>query len=502
MKRNDFLYGATAIGLAGCTTSSGASGNGPLLPTVGVGAGSASDLRYGFAPVPASNAAAGFDPAGDAAALILPGNPPSPATAPIPGVQVFGSTGTDDRYIIRVPTAWNGKLVVAGTPSQRSEFANDAIWSDFLLANGYAYASGNKALPFNAIVEPISASPNPNVNWPVCYDLAGLETAKFSFRLSEIYPAKKPINGWNTEFYNVILAAQAYLTQNYKTPTKTYVVGLSNGGAEVRSLLEQHPEIVDGGVDWSGPYWSQNLNILTYLPGFLKLMPGYVASNFSDTTIAAQIQALGYPADVKGAGAAHPSLWLEYYSGQASFYSDLTLFVYALLIDPAATSTLPSTASFTPNPANPTRLPGTPSAGVSGLADPVARQNYVLSAAGKAAIAPFAHTGNIGKPLVSIAGANDMFITPQNNFTPYLNAVKAAGKSSMYWQYLVSGGTHVDTFANPTWGYGLQPQVTFAWAAFNELVSIVESGAKPAGAGTQQTVSTPTQIHSAARVSR
>ncbi len=116
------------------------------------------------------------------------------------------------------------------------------------------------------------------------------------------------------------------------------------------------------------------------------------------------------------------------------------------------------------------------------------------SAAARSAIAAFAHSGNIGKPLISIAGASDMFITPQNNAKPYLDAVNANGKGSMYWQYLVTGGTHVDTFANPTWGYGLQPQLPFAWAAFAELVNVVEHGAKPAGAGTQQTVSQPDQI--------
>jgi len=72
----------------------------------------------------------------------------------------------------------------------------------------------------------------------------------------------------------------------------------------------------------------------------------------------------------------------------------------------------------------------------------------------------------------------------------------------MYWQYLVSGGTHVDTFANPTWGYGLQPQLPFAWAAFNQLVNLVEHGVTPPGAGTQQSVSHPTDIHANARSAR
>jgi pimeloyl-ACP methyl ester carboxylesterase len=497
LRRNDFLLGTAALGLAGCSNSNGATGTGPLPPS-GIGPGHVSDLRYGFVSVPSTGN--GYDPAGDAAALALPGNPPSPATSPIPGVQVLGSYATDERYVIRVPDKWNGKLIVAGTPSFRSEFANDAIWSDFALVNGYAFASSNKGIPYNSVVETIAASPMPNLSYGIPFDLLSLETNKLSVRFGAIQGAKKPITGWNADVYSLTLSAKAYLTQNYKAPTKTYVVGLSNGGAQVRALLEQHPEVVDGGVDWSGVYWSPSLNILTYLPGFVKLMQTYVASGFKDAATAAQIQALGYPADIKTASAAHPSLWFEYYAGQPAFYSDITVYAYALLIDPTVSATLPSTAVFTPNATNPAQLPGTPSAGVSGFADPQVRANYTLSAAGSSAITPFAHTGNIGKPLISIAGAADMFITVPNNATPYLNAVKSNGKGSMYWQYIVQGGTHVDTFANPTWGYGLQPQVAFAWAAFNQLVSIVESGATPGGAGTQQTVTKPTDIHSAARL--
>jgi pimeloyl-ACP methyl ester carboxylesterase len=491
VRRSHFIAGASALGVAGCTSGNAVTGTGQLPPS-GIGPGHVPDLRWKAAPLPPSGN--GYDPLGDAQALILP-TTPSPATAPIPGVQVLGSYATDERFVIRVPDAWNGKLVIAGTPSQRSEFANDGIWSDFLLAGGYAYASSNKGLPFNAFVEPIAASPNPNLSWPVCYDLLSLETLKFSFRLSEIWPTKKPIKGWNDDFIALAQFAKQYLSANYHAPSKTYAVGLSNGGAQVRAILEQRPDLVDGGVDWSGVYWNPARSILDYLPVFLKWMPQYVASNFTDPVAAAAIQAAGYPADVKSASATNPSLWLEYYSNQASFYSDLTLFVYALLIDPNATSTLPATAAFTPNPVNKVWLPGTPSPGVSGLADPVARQNYAPSAAARAAIAAFAHSGNIGKPLVSIAGAQDMFITPQNNATPYLAAVNASGKGSQYWQYIVNGGTHVDTFAALNPAYGLKTQVQFAWAAFNQLVAIVENGAHPAGAGTQQAVSQPADIH-------
>jgi len=105
----------------------------------------------------------------------------------------------------------------------------------------------------------------------------------------------------------------------------------------------------------------------------------------------------------------------------------------------------------------------------------------------------FAHTGNIGKPLVSIAGADDMFITPGNNALPYQAAVVSSGKGSLHHLYLVNGGTHLDTFT--TFGYtGLQANLPFAWRAFDELVDIVENHASVAGAGTAINVNTPTDI--------
>ena len=500
ISRSNFL--ALAAGsvplLAGCggggstTLLPGSTSLAPIPTAPVLAAGTVvSDLRYGFATPPA--AFPGYSPAGDAKALIVAGTP-SPAQSPIPGTLATGSYAANERYVIKVPTAWNGKLIVAGTPSFRSEFANDAIWSDFALANGYAFASSNKGVGFNAIVESSTATPSPSTFFPIPFDLASLETNKLGFRFGALTQSPVPsIASWNVDFATLTVAAQNFLATNFKVPTRTYAVGLSNGGAQVRSLLEQYPSIIDGGVDWSGVFWSPSLNILTYLPKFLAAMQQYVTSGFTDSASAAAIVAAGYPADVlQAANAKNPSLWFEYYAGQASFYSDLTAFAYALLIDPQASSST-AAAACTPNATNAARLPGTCAA--TGLAVPANRAAYAPSSAALANIASFTHTGQIGKPLVSIAGGSDMFVTPQNNATPYLNAVNASGRGSKYWQYIVAGGTHVDTFS--PLGYGLQPQLPFAWSAFYQLVAIVEKGYQPPGAGSSQPVSTPSQIRSA-----
>ncbi len=489
------LAAAAPLAVAGCGGSNSALAAAPATPTASpvpfpsqpLAAGSAvADLRFGIAATPATFP--GYDPAGDAKALIVAGTP-SPAPTAVPGTLSTGSYATNQRYVVRVPSNWNGKLIVAGTPAFRSEFANDAIWSDYALSLGYAFASSNKGVPFNAIAEAITASPDPNNAYVIPFDLAALETAGFSYRLGAVSPTRTNMASWNSDFATLTASAQAFLLKNFgKAPTRTYAVGLSNGGAQVRSLLEQHPELVDGGVEWSAVYWSVASNILTYLPKFLSAMQAYTASNFTDATSAAAIRAAGFPADVLQAVAAHPSLWFEYYAGAASFYADLTVFAYGLILDPAVTSTV--SGKCVPDTTNAARAPGVCPATGFGL--PANRASYVPSPSSAANIAAIAHTGNIGKPLVGIAGSLDMFITPANNFTTYRNAVNAAGKGSLYSQYLVTRGTHVDTFA--PLGYTLQPQLPFAWAAFAQLVSIVESGYGSPAKGTQLVANTPADI--------
>ncbi|MBV8074120.1 MAG: hypothetical protein JO140_01735, partial [Candidatus Eremiobacteraeota bacterium] len=76
----------------------------------------------------------------------------NPPAHEIRGWRVTGSLWPTERFVMRIPKMWNGKLVVAGTPSQRSEFANDIIWSDPMLARGYAYICGNKSQGDSAVL--------------------------------------------------------------------------------------------------------------------------------------------------------------------------------------------------------------------------------------------------------------------------------------------------------------------------------------------------------------
>jgi hypothetical protein len=489
--RRSIVALSLAFGVGACSSQSGAPiVTIPKAPVSTLSTQTVGDLRFGSAPVPA--VAPGFDPSGDAKALFLPGTL-SPATAPVPGTIITGSLGPNERFVVRVPTPWNGKLMVAGTPAFRSEYASDFVWGELALARGYAYASSNKGISYNSIVSTASAATVPSTVYPVPFNLLNLETAGIVVQFGVLTQGPSTIKNWNDDFANLTVAAKSVLLQTYgKVPTRTYAVGISNGGAEVRSLLELHPNLVDGGVDWEGPYWSPGKSILTYMPGFLAAMPSYISSGYTDQNAITAIRNLGYPPDVLDpASAAHKSLWQDYYNGTSSFYTDLTLFAYALWLDPTTSSSIGLPVPCTPNAGDPVYQPGTCTG--TGLALPANRAAYVPSAAALSTISTFAHTGNIGKPLVSIAGSDDMFITPQNNAYPYQAAVVASGKGALHHLYIVNGGTHLDTFT--VFGYtGLQPNLPFAWRAFDELVDIVEHSASVPGAGTAVTVNQPADI--------
>lgn len=427
------------------------------------------DLRFGAAPLP--DVAPGYDPGGDARALIVPGTA-SPARYPVPGRRIRGSFGPGSRYVLSIPTAWNGKLAVCGTPATRSEHANDAIFGDFLLARGYAYAASNKGIPFNAFVAPRTAEPQPAAPpaYPIPFALSGAPPGSAEFRLGALEPHVVPIASWQEDLPRLVRAATAHMVElEGRRPERTYALGLSIGGGQVRYLLERYPELVDGALEWAAVYWHPRDNILTYLPAFLAAMPAYVASRYADREAHAAIVAAGFPPDRLTAEARPRSLWDAHYAALPPFYADLTVFLFAHLLEPQAPA-------------------------LDALDALAARAAYAPSAAARERVAAFAHTGRIERPLVSIAGDADVFITPQHHFEPYAAAVRAAGCGDRFWPYLVRGGTHVDGYAALAPGWDLQAQLPFAWAGFERLVGIVERGERPPGAGAIATVSSPREL--------
>jgi hypothetical protein len=417
------------------------------------------DLRFGAAPLP--EAFAGYDPAGDAAALIAPGTP-SPAPAPIPGREVRMLGPGARRAFVRIPDAWNGRLAALGTPATRSEHANDAIFGDALLAEGYAYACSNKGIPYNAYVEP---GPAPDARaYDIPFAMGTVPAGTATMRFGALDPACPGLAAWHEDFASLIREAKNVLRDAAgRPPAFTYALGLSMGGGQVRYVLERHAELVDGGLEWAAVHWNAEHAFLRYLPAFLARMPAYVASGYADRAAHDAIVAAGFPPDRRQPGPL-ASLWDAHYGAVPPFYNDLTTFLFAGVLDRAAPppATLAARAAYVPGPA-------------------VLRE-----------IATVAQTGAIEKPLVGFAGDADVFITPQHNFDPYVAAVRAAGRGDRYWPFEIAGGTHVDGFA--AFGWGLQPQLPFVRRGFRLLTGIVERGERPAGAGTKRRVHTPDDV--------
>jgi len=449
------------------------------------------DLRAGHVPLPP--AMPGYDPSGDATHLIRAGAA-SPATDSIPGTQLLDSLGPGHRFVVRVPEAWNGDLVVCGTPATRSEFANDVIFGDFLLARGFAFASSNKGVPYNGIIEPAAVTPDPSLAYPVPFDFERLRQAGAVIRAGMLWPKRVGVEAWNDDLANVTRAAKERVAEIAGgAPARTYAVGLSNGGGQVRSLLERWPELVDGGLEWAAILWSAEENILTYLPPFLRAMPAYVRSGYHDMDAHDAIVAAGFPPDRVQNDPAHPSLWDDHYSNLPPFYADLTTFMFARLLDPESDSW----CGAPPNVPNPITRACDGVTNARGLALPEIRAAYVPSESVKQKIGEFAHTGKLQRPLIGVAGTADILIPPQLNFKPYMEAVRAAGCAENYWQYLVEDGPHVDSYV--AFGYGLRPQLPFVWRAFEQLVRIVADGERPRGAGKARTVRLLEQMDEGAR---
>jgi hypothetical protein len=386
---------------------------------------------------------------------------PTPTNAPVPGIQVAGWFADDPtqqaRFVLRFPDNWNGKLVVAGAAGTRSEYNGDWAWSDYVLSQGYAYASQNKGVLNVVFVslasatqpadDPLSCRLNPtSPSWVHYYD----------------NDPPKPFTQW-TQY----MLATAQLAQNavkvayHRSARRTYAVGTSNGGYQVRRAIEEAPNLFDGGVDWEGTYINPyGPNILIDLPPALKNFPAYVASGYDPNSSAAQaIRAAGYPPDIINPAVTPASLWERYYLS----YWEVTACQWQKRFDPSY----------------PTYTPSSPPA-EAGLAiyDYLAR----LSVPGVFVdVAAVQTTGKIKKPLVTVAGTMDALLPAVHHARAYEAAVNDSRKgnndqrASQYRLYEVQNGNHIDGFVP------LYPQLEViqphAQKAFDLLVSHVETNA-------------------------
>ena len=421
---------------------------------------------------------------------------PTPTANAVPGIQVEGWFADDPageaRFVLRFPDDWNGKLVVAGSSGTRSEFNADWAWSDYVLPKGYAYASQNKGVlnVFFVVLGSLTQPAGDPFSCRLTPDPTNVESLFWAHfydndLLVADYPGVgkdrlKPFTQWTRYIIETTRMAQHALHINYHHHARrTYVVGISNGGYQVRRALEEAPDLFDGGVDWEGTFVDpKGPNILIDLPPAVKNFPGYVAGGCkANSTEAQNIMAAGYPPDIvttcttaaSETDGSFGTLWGHY---SAQFW-EVTTCQWQKRFDP----TFDSYGNMAVNQAG--NLPNY---------DYLSRIHTVPGVFH--GLKEIETSGDIGKPLITVAGTMDALLPIKRGARAYEERVLESRKHHhdgdgdddhhgqhhpAYRLYEIQNGNHIESFSLlfPGKIEVIQPH---AQKAFYFLVDYVEHG--------------------------
>ncbi|WP_225978481.1 tannase/feruloyl esterase family alpha/beta hydrolase [Gandjariella thermophila] len=331
----------------------------------------------------------------------------------VPGIQVDGYFPDSDRvqhntengwshdaqFVMRFPEHWNGKLVVTGAPGVRKQYAADQVIADDVLGRGYAYAATDKG------------------------------NSGTDFFQDGVSPGDA-VAEWNARVTQVTIAAKDVVRQVYgRSPRRTYMTGISNGGYLTRWQLENRPDLYDGGVDWEGTlFLPQGPNLFTYLPTALKDYPTYAAGGPGAQAAHDAMIAAGFAPGSE-------FLWADHYAE----YWDLTQRTYRAEFDPGYE---PPGA---PQDGFPFCQPGTipPTVGRCDAdydyADAITQRPEVADAVAKVSL-----TGKIGKPMLTLHGDLDALLPIRTDSDVYNQMVEYAGSAPLHRYYVIGAGNHVD----------------------------------------------------------
>jgi len=383
----------------------------------------------------------------------------TPITKAVPGLQLQARIASDllgqARFLLRLPADWNGRMVVAGASGTRSEFNGDFAWSDYVVQQGYAYASQNKGV-LNLRIAGVFATPAAAAD-PLACRLNPDSQVYVHFFDND---AGQQFTRWTEFMVKAAELARRGAQGAYGQPPRyTYAVGTSNGGYQVRRAVETAPKLFDGGVDWEGTFVDEHApNLLTDLPPAVLNFPDYRTSGFdTGTTAAKNIVAAGYPSDIKSdVGATPTTLWNNNWG---SFW-EVTLCQWQKRLDPTYDTYGSGTGTY--NYIN--RL------AVSDVGDQMAA---------------FATSGAIQRPLVTVAGTMDALLPINHHARAYARKVAEAAKAqrdndhgsddarTTYRLYEVQNGNHIENYKQRNFSKleFIQPH---AQRAFDLLVQHVE----------------------------
>jgi 3HB-oligomer hydrolase (3HBOH) len=183
--------------------------------------------------------------------------------------------------------------------------------------------------------------------------------------------------------------------------------------------------LFDGGVDWEGTFVDPVApNLLSTLPPAILNFPDYAASGFdANSTAAKNIVETGYPPELVVAA---NSLWGRY----SDQFWEVTFCQWQKRLDPTYDPYGAGTATYS-------------------YVDRLAASDVGAN------LAAIATTGEIGKPLITVAGTLDALLPINLHARAYARAVAARadedGKDSQrrrpaYRLYEVQNGNHIETY--------------------------------------------------------
>ena len=432
-------------------------------------------------------------------------------TALVAGTEITGTLTVPDEagdrvqeLVLKVPAAWNGRLVVVGTPGTRNEFASEAVFVPWLLSRGYACVSGNKGMTNGG------ADGNATL-------------------LNKAHPTRH----WGVMMLDLATWARDRLTAaTGVAPAQIYAAGLSNGGYQVRRALEIDHErtlsgsrrLFSGGLEWAGVYWPDARVLDTDRDGTVTPREFAAAPNLvSDNEHAALAIGWAYDAGTLATPAAYkqspPFSAAHAELVAAGFRPESAVLwgAYSKLFD-GLKATLPAwkgvgyynlTAYFYRADLLGHDVAGSAPyamwADASGNKPPF--YDYVKTATdggwtadGVRWALKNATTGVFSAPLISIHGDRDALIGLTGHGDAYAAAVRAAGTPSLHRLYVIQNGNHVDTHADGALDYDcngtpgdegaadlLTPMQPYAERAFQALVDWAEAGKEPPASRTVPT---------------
>jgi alpha/beta hydrolase family protein len=397
----------------------------------------------------------------------------------------------DAQFVIRIPDAWDGHLLTAGTPGIRDAFASDFILSDYAMEKGWAYVSQDKgnmgANFYQDGCDEIGASCGSSPAWPgACATPAaasqwcpGYAIAEWTYRMRQAtFATRALLNSLTTSYGHGV--------------TYSFASGISNGGYQTRRALETDTPsdpfgvLYDGGVDWEGTLFVPSLPAGVHLD---QPTTGWILFNYLPTTLAnspADECLATCPAGAVSALSAvgfNPEsfpLWAYHYG----IYWGLTQKVYRLEYDPEYTHyTCSDTTGVQPPGCISPAAEAVPSSDADATYNFAAREAALPALAAR--IATAANTGNIHHPLITLHGDQDSLLPIKTDSDLFAQMVQLQGHDSAFRYYTVRGGNHVDGQFDDHSGvdaYGntlLRPILPCARSALDAMTGWVEQGAAP-----------------------